>query len=251
MYTKEDYKQFIYSSLVRKGIIETKCSNPKYFSRKTKKVMDAFREETKDWNHEKALYLDNEGNILWEKEGNGNSVSLDEKLAWKLSDPQGIGYGQINIEHNHPTIKGFEAFPPVLSLGDTSKLLSYANEGFLFRSITAEGNGKRMSLIRSPNINARTSRDNGEFNYKGYKQASEHLDTAINKYIKMYGDKLAELNNISVDKLRKDIQTGKINTNYDMSQHALNEIGSLKSFLESEGVIKEMEDVGVSVLLEE
>lgn len=236
-----------------------KCSKPKYFSRTTRKVFDKFAEETKDWNHEKALYVDNEGNILWEKEGNTNSVSLDERLAWKISDPhdtswhqgEGIGYGQINIEHNHPTIPGFEAFPPVLSIGDTSKLLSYSNEGYLFRSITAESNGKRMSLIRSPNINAETSMYNGEFDYKGYRQASEHLDKAIDKYIKMYGDKLSELNNIPTDELKTKIGNGQIKTNYDMSQQALDEIGSLQSFLDSEGVTKELEDVGVNILLEE
>ncbi len=254
MYTVEDYKRFIFESLIHKGIIE-KCSNPKYFSRKTKSVMDKFRDETKDWNHEKVLYLDNDGNILWEKEGNNNSVSLNVQEAWRLSASENIdnplGYGQINIEHNHPTIKGFEAFPPVLSIGDTNKMLSYANEGYLFRSITAEGNGKRMSLIRKSDFEAETSMHNGNFDRKKFEVAQEHLDRVINDYIRMYGSKLAEYNNMNVDEFVSKLGNGSITTDYDVSQRALDDIGSLRSLLDKEGVTKELDDCGIIIYLEE
>ena len=263
MINKNSIKIDIAKALYENGIINheiyEKCSTPKFFTNKTRKTFDAFAKETQDWNHEKALYVDNDGNILWEKEGNGNSVSIDESTAWNLSDPhetawhpsKGIGYAQINLEHNHPTIQGFEAMPPLLSMGDTHSLLKYANEGYLFRSITAEANGKRMSLIHDPSFDGETSMHHGNFDRKKYESACDNLDKSLTKYIKMYGAKLAEFNGMDVDELSKKLKSGEVKTNYDISQRALDEIGSLNNFLEKEGVVKEMNDCGINILLEE
>lgn len=250
-----------------------KCSKPKYFSRNTKKKLNTFAKETINLPYEQVIILDPEGNIIYEKrDGDKDNVRIDDyNIADYVVQPdkwvggndghlvkQSNKYNELDIEHNHPTVNGFEGFPAILSKNDTAKLASMMNSGFPFRSITAESNNTRMSLIRKYD---KRLIDGSEIDYEYQKElqskileCNNHFDKVVTDYVKMYRDKILEYTNLPAKDMKKyfgdSAEYGDSEIRMNINKKALSDIGSLSDFLDSRGIIKEYDDAGVILLLE-
>ena len=255
--------------VLNKSINSIKCSAPKYFSRKNRKYMDEFAQRTKDLDYEQVIVLDPKGNMISTNEGKENQVSIDEYdvRGYVVQKPYWVGgedghmvmppekFNELDIDHNHPTIKGFDAVPPILSPNDIDKLTSNINGGFAFRSITAESNGMRMSLIRQYKTEYRKNTMDYTYQHKMEKKIREvnnHYWKSIAEYVGLYKNKLSEYTNIPNDELKDYFKNSTdADLRYDISKRAVNEIGTLKSFLEKEGIMNEYQECDIELLIEE
>lgn len=213
------------------------------FNKQVLSVFNKFREETKNWTHEKALYVTNKGEIVWSKEGDGNSVVLDTRTAWSESQKNGL----LHIEHNHPIVKGLENFPSLLSRDDLKKMISSTADGYLFRSITAEMGGSRMSISKTRDFPLKSGIDS-PFESEVLTLINKY-DAVVSEYAYMYRDKIGEYTGMDkwefAQALGSDTSWGSDEYRDNISRKAIKEIGSLQSHLEKSGLLGEFEDVGL------
>lgn len=204
------------------------------FNSKVLNTFNQFREETKDWNHEKVIFVTNKGETVWSKEGDKDSVQLDTYQGWLQSEHNGL----LHIEHNHPQVNGLEYFPCILSVDDINKMQDSANSRYLYRSITAEyPNGTRMSVSKTKDFQFNHDFDKDD----KVRELSKIYNGAISKYVHEYRDKILQYTGLSLDDFIKSVgepeSWGSIEYKQEVCKKVTNDMGSVQSYLESEGVV--------------
>lgn len=204
------------------------------FNKQVLSTFNNFREESKKYTNEKALFVTNKGEIVWSKIGDKNSVTLDNYEGWL----QGEKHGLIHIEHNHPTIKGLEYFPSILSSDDIRKMITSANSRYLYRSITAEyPNGTRMSISKTRDFGNKHDWDKDD----RIEELCKQYDGVVTEYVFMYKDKMVEYTGLSkedlVARIGSDESWGNEEYRRNICKKVTGDIGSLQNYLESRGIV--------------
>ena len=211
------------------------------FNKQILSTFNQFREETRDWEKEKCLFVTNKGEIVWSKVGEKNMVELDTYQGWLQSEHNGL----LHIEHNHPNVKGLEYFPSVLSSADIRKMYDSANGRYLYRSITAEyPNGSRMSISKT-----REFGETHDFNKdERIHDLSVKYNNVFTKYVLDYREKILEYTGMGKEEFIQKIGTGDWGSDEfksNVCKKVTNDIGTLYDYLSDEGLVDEFRDEGL------
>lgn len=212
------------------------------FNKQVLATFNKFREETKDLNYEKIIFVTNKGEIVWSNDGDGNSVECDNYEAWLQSREHGL----LHMEHNHPVVKGLEYFPSVLSKDDIRGLVDKAGDYYLYRSITAEcPNGSRMSVSKTRDFDKRYILSNEEDMIR----VSNDYNLSLIRYIELYRGKILDYTGLSREELVSTVggtgDWGASEYKKMICKKVTDEIGTLSSHFEKEGIVEEFEEYGL------
>lgn len=192
--------------------ISVKCSNNSIpssnssfgvrFNKKVRKALDTFRDETcgdKPLTKERINVINNEGEVVYKKNGKSTSVPYNHDKVLKQRESQGI----LHMTHNHPLLKNedkpHDIIPTMLSEADARQLLWTVHLGenkgrfgvensfdFVYKSVTAESpNGSRITLM----ANNKFTHENEE----DYINTYHKLEWAWQNYCQSFKDKKQEL----------------------------------------------------------
>ena len=185
----------IASSKLSNGF-DLKCSRNKIkgtgigigFNKEVRKALDDFRTETcgdTPFKTEKLCVINNNGEVVYTKNGTSNQVKDNEDKIYKLREK----YGMLHATHNHPSTENdtlpYGIIPTMLSEADAKQLLRVRafDDGrftplkfdYFYKSITAESpNGSRVTLMKNNDFNPSNEED--------YMIAYNHLNTLWNDY---------------------------------------------------------------------
>lgn len=131
----------------------SKCGQKLTLSNRVTDTFNRFDKEVTGSKKEKAIFVDDDGEILVTKKGGEDKVNVFEamKEAYKMNDDN-----PIHLNHNHPNKYGTYT-PTALSNPDILVLLATMpkTKEFMIKSITAVDsfNNSKMTLVRGDNFN--------------------------------------------------------------------------------------------------
>ena len=163
-----------------------KCSQGYTLNKQVIATFDKFHDETcgkKPRKTEKAIFADEKGNIVYQKNGGEHKVNPD----WKKVNEAYIENGELHITHNHPR-RLVEECLSTSDIHNIYKEVYVEGEGWKYpiKSISCESpNGSRMTLVRGDNFSGKDVTD--------VNMLAERLEEYSNAYESKFYDTVFKL----------------------------------------------------------
>jgi len=251
MVNKEDI-ELIFNTVLNK---EYEYKSHQHLTIRNSKVigaLDKFAESTQNRKTEKGVLIDANGNEVYSK--NGGKASVEFTCNFRDLYEK---YGELHMEHNHPSVDKDPRFIECLSVEDMLNLPMTVNqadgrgglwEEYCLKSITAEGaNGTRMTLVRGDYY---TDDNHKTFVDAVHELNKIHDDYMYNKYSKTQQRILDKLVSESRQKNGNEKTLERIDDLYEQStSEALKEIGTFESSKEFKDVQKKFREANCKLII--